>query len=78
MHGPAAFSAHLEPVVKELNIKTIHKWSDSPSTQYKNKTNFLLFSYIEKHLDVEIATWNFFNLGMESGLQIRLEEQSRE
>lgn len=47
-HDAPAIWAHLEPVVKHLvlnkGINGIHIWSDGPTTQYRNKVNFLLLA----------------------------------
>ena len=62
-HNPAAIWAHLDPVVHELKsehgIKTIHFVSDGPTTQYRNKTNFLLMSTIPfDNWNLQSITWN--------------------
>ena len=44
-------------------VKTLHFQSDGPSTQYKNKTNFVLFNYFSRKLSLEHATWNFTAAG---------------
>lgn len=40
-------------------IETLHSQSDGPSSQFKNKTNFHLFHYFSKKLELKNATWNF-------------------
>lgn len=60
-HGPSAIWAHLEPVLKSLDdkIKTVHFWSDGPTTQYRNKSNFYLLSTDIFKYGLTAATWNF-------------------
>lgn len=48
-HGPAAIWAHLKPVIEDIKtsepiIDTIDFFSDGPTTQYRQKGNFYLFS----------------------------------
>ncbi|XP_063074360.1 uncharacterized protein LOC134464949 [Engraulis encrasicolus] len=47
----AAIWTHMEPVLRDIRSKfptidTIHFWSDGPSKQYKNKTNFYLLCIV--------------------------------
>lgn len=63
-HDAAAVWAHLEPILKLItntvpNISTIHFQSDGPCTQYKNKTNFYLFTHHCEKLNLNYGTWNF-------------------
>jgi len=58
-HDPAAKWCYLMPVFQRLladhpKLAAIHMFSDSPSTQYKNKTNFLLQVIIEIFLVVNL------------------------
>lgn len=64
-HNPAAIWAHLQPVLGSLskdypNINTIHFFSDGPSTQYRQKKNFYLFSKLFFDMGFQCGTWNFF------------------
>lgn len=64
-HGPEAIWAHLKPVLSELkqkhpNVNVIHVYSDGPTTQYRNKLNFYLFSTFMFDLGYDYATWNLF------------------
>ena len=50
-HGPAAVWCHLQPILTQIRevhpaVTTIHFFSDGPTSQYKQKGNFLLFSKI--------------------------------
>lgn len=63
-HGPGAIWAHLDPILKYINskliVKTIHIFSDGPTTQYRNKHNFYLFTQRLSDYTFEEGTWNFF------------------
>jgi hypothetical protein len=67
-HGPIAVWKHLEPIhdlIKtQKNINTIHYFSDGPTTQYRQKHNFFLFS---TRCPFTHATWNFFEAGHGKG-----------
>lgn len=48
-HCPEAIWAHLDPILKYIrsaipNVTTLHFFSDGPTTQYRQKKNFYLFS----------------------------------
>jgi len=63
-HGPAAIWAHLDPVVKHIQVtqptvKGIHFISDGPTTQYRNKQNFYLWSQKVEEYGCNMSTWNF-------------------
>ena len=50
-HGPAAVWCHLRPILGVIRtdhptVKKIHFFSDGPTSQYKQKGNFLLFANI--------------------------------
>ena len=50
-HGPAAVWCHLRPILGVIRtehptVKKIHYFSDGPTSQYKQKGNFLLFANI--------------------------------
>ncbi|KAK6185006.1 hypothetical protein SNE40_007337 [Patella caerulea] len=61
---PAAIWCHLNPIlmfIKETfpEIKSLHFLSDGPSTQYKNRTNFAMFSKKIYDMGFMEASWNF-------------------
>ncbi len=74
-HDPPAIWAYLTPVVEYLlslhpQIRTIHIWSDGPSTQYRNKANFWLFSQLLPCLVPGLSTsstWNISEAGHGKG-----------
>jgi len=67
-HDPPAILAHLSPILQKFvtpDIKKIHFQSDSPSTQYRNKTWFYVLSH---HLPamyprIEIIVHNYSEAG---------------
>lgn len=66
-HGPTAIWAHLDPILKYLTtevpeLRIIHFFSDGPSTQYRQKTNFYLYAQKMNELGF-ISTWSFFEAG---------------
>lgn len=73
-HGPHAVWAHLQPVFQMIKntvpkIKAVHFLSDSPATQYRNRTIFyLLGSAITASFDhISVATWNYSAAGHGKG-----------
>lgn len=67
-HDAVSIWAHMQPILKLIksyvsDLKSINFQSDGPSTQYKNKTNFYLFSHYCKVLGLNYATWNFTTAG---------------
>ena len=40
----------------------VHHWTDSPTSQYRNKTIFSIVSHHEEHSDAK-AAWNYFETG---------------
>lgn len=71
-HGPPGIWAHLEPVLDWLrkdypNIQVLHFFSDGPSTQYKQKKNFYLFTTMIFDFKFKAATWSFFESGHGKG-----------
>lgn len=70
-HGPSAIWAHLHPVLmtaKGANAHTVHFLSDGPTTQYRSKNNFYLFSArIHAIYGFQHATWNFSESGHGKG-----------
>ncbi|CAG2188151.1 unnamed protein product [Mytilus edulis] len=73
------FLDSLIPVLKEIcpNVEFVHYLSDSPSSQYRNKT---IFDLIANHSSVYgiQARWNYLRLGMARGLATVLMGQSKE
>lgn len=63
-HGPEAIWAHLNPILDEIRsahpyIRTVHFFSDGPTSQYRQKKNFFLFCTKMYELDLN-STWSFF------------------
>lgn len=56
------------PMLKEIkpNLHTVHYWTDSPTSQYRNKS---IFSVVAKHKSIFgcFATWNYFECGHGKG-----------
>lgn len=72
-HDPVFICAHLKPVFKQIKLlvpklKTMHFFSDGPTTQYRNKSMFLL---IAKNLSIELGVenilWHFSEAGHGKG-----------
>ena len=53
---------------KDINpqLEHIHYWSDSPTSQYRNKTIFHLIANHEQQFDLK-ANWNYFEAGHGKG-----------
>jgi hypothetical protein len=71
-HGPAAIWTYLDPVlkfVKSFNsaVDTVHFFSDSHSTQYRQKLNFLYFCTKIQNYGFRYGTWNFSEAGHGKG-----------
>ena len=71
-HDLPAIWAHLKPVLLDLKrnnpqVTDLHFFSDGPTTQYRNKVNFYLFSVMLKGMGFETGTWNFFESGHGKG-----------
>ncbi|CAG9782601.1 unnamed protein product [Diatraea saccharalis] len=67
-HQPPAIWAHLTPIIQLIkeetpNLDVIHFFTDGPSSQYRQKNNFFLFAYFAKKLQLNFATWSFFESG---------------
>ncbi|CAC5416239.1 unnamed protein product [Mytilus coruscus] len=62
------FLDSLIPVLKEIcpNVECVHYWTDSPSSQYRNKT---IFDLVANHSSVYgiQARWNYFESGHGKG-----------
>ena len=67
-HDPSAIWAHLKPIFNMLarsfpQIDTLHIWSDGPTTQYRNRRNFGIFSVLHHFGNFKTATWNYTESG---------------
>lgn len=62
------FLDSLIPQIKEIcpNVRYLHYWTDSPSSQYRNKT---IFDLVAKHRNLYgvSARWNYFESGHGKG-----------
>lgn len=62
-HGPAAIWAHMEPVIYYIKtikpLSAIHFLTDGPTTQYRNKMNFYLWSNKVYDYGFNYSSWNF-------------------
>ncbi|KAI8514059.1 hypothetical protein Bbelb_083830 [Branchiostoma belcheri] len=68
-HNSATVFAILQRVVPEVrhpDVKYIHYWTDSPSSQYRNKTMFSVISEHEALFGIP-ACWNYFEAGHGKG-----------
>lgn len=71
-HDASVVWAHLCAILDEVqkilpDVKSIHFQSDGPTTQYRNKTNFYLFSHFANALGFKKASWNFSEAGHGKG-----------
>ena len=71
-HGPCGIWTYLEPVLTAMQnenpiLDTLHIFSDGPSTQYKQKGNFYLFSTELAKKGIEFGTWNLHEVGRGKG-----------
>lgn len=71
-HGPVAIWACLDPALKFLkkahpSVNTIHFFSDGPSSQYRQKLNFLFFCTKIQQYGFEKGSWNFSEAGHGKG-----------
>jgi hypothetical protein len=72
-HGPASIWAYLKPVLKEIktdhpHVNYVHFYSDGAVTQYRQKSNFYLFSTEVTDLGFEGSSWNFMEAGHGKGI----------
>lgn len=71
-HDPSAICAHLKKILTHVQTvvteaHTIHFLSDSPSTQYRNKTMFqFMLTYLRKFCTMAL-TWNYSESGHGKG-----------
>jgi len=71
-HSPAGIWAFLSPVLDQIQqkypfIDTIHFFSDGPSTQYRQKNNFYMFSHELEDRGFKHGSWNFHESGHGKG-----------
>lgn len=65
-HTAPAIFANLKPLLQsfqDLGIKTLYIFTDGPTGQYKNKTNFFLLCNFAKEYGFEKVIWNYFESG---------------
>ncbi|WAR01361.1 hypothetical protein MAR_007919 [Mya arenaria] len=66
-HSPPAIWAHLNPVLQHMKTKSsvdsVHFVSDGPTTQYRSRSNFFLFSTEIIDMGFKYSTWNFLEAG---------------
>jgi len=60
-HDASATWAHLQPILSFISqkldhVNTLHIWSDGPTTQYRNKNNFAMFSHFSSFSNFWSAT----------------------
>ncbi|KAK6183523.1 hypothetical protein SNE40_010993 [Patella caerulea] len=72
-HDPASVWAFLKPVLTEIrnthpSVNSLEFYSDGPTTQYKQKKNFYLFSTEVFKFGFTKATWNFHEGGHGKGI----------
>jgi hypothetical protein len=63
-HKVVGIWAHLEPVIKQMKrlnpgLNILHFISDGPTSQYRSKSNFYMFSTKLFDLGFSAGTWNF-------------------
>lgn len=72
-HGPSAIWAHLKPILQQVqqkipSIETVHFVSDGPTTRYRCKQNFYLFStQLLENFHFKSGSWNFLEAGHGKG-----------
>ncbi|XP_076109458.1 uncharacterized protein LOC143078484 [Mytilus galloprovincialis] len=70
-HNFGAVYAFIKDIVNEMkaavnDIKMVHYWTDSPSSQYRNKSAFYVVSDHKNLLGIQ-AIWNYFETGHGKG-----------
>lgn len=71
-HGPGAIWAHLDPVLnysreRNSDLQNVYFLSDGPTTQYRCKDNFYLFSVKVFEKGFKNGNWNFLEAGHGKG-----------
>lgn len=54
-------------MTKYPDVRGLHYFTDGPTTQYRNKTNFLLMCEICTNTNFDLCTWNFWEAGHGKG-----------
>ena len=72
-HRPTAIWKYVEPVLDELQraypgVNTLHMFSDGPTSQYRQKLNFYLFTKVISDRHFTLSSWNFFEAGHGKGV----------
>lgn len=70
-HNSASVVTFIKEIVKDVKlldpeIKCIHYWTDSPTSQYRNKTIFHLVANHQETFGID-AKWNYFEAGHGKG-----------
>ena len=71
-HNSSALVTFIKDMVEEIkikidpNVECLHYWTDSPTSQYRNKTIFQLIANHEKLFGIK-AKWNYFEAGHGKG-----------
>ena len=71
-HNASTVYAILKKLIPEIKIiipdlKMVHYWTDSPTSQYRNKSIFNIVCNHEKWLEGGAAAWNYFEAGHGKG-----------
>ena len=71
-HNASTVYAILKKLIPEIKIiipdlKMVHYWTDSPASQYRNKSIFNIVCNHEKWLEGGAAAWNYFEAGHGKG-----------
>jgi hypothetical protein len=72
-HDPMSVWAHLNPILKKIreehpDVDTLQFFSDGPTSQYKQKLNFYLFSTELFEHGFKRGYWNFHTAGHGKGI----------
>ena len=70
-HNADAVFAFMKELITQVKsccpkLKLLHYWTDSPTSQYRNKTIFTLLSLHQQLFSVK-ASWNYFEAGHGKG-----------
>ena len=70
-HDPPAIWAHLTPILQMIrlhpDVKTLHVFTDGPTTQYRQKGNFYSMSTRPFDFGFHTISWHFFESGHGKG-----------
>ena len=72
-HGPAAKWTYLSPVLDDIqqnhpDVNILHFYSDGPTTQYRQKGHFYLFTTELFNRGIKMGTWSFHESGHGKGV----------